>query len=116
MSCRPHGGAPPFRQKLTCLPQLTLGPYVVHICPRYPRVSEATKSANSAVRGVGPDVVRFRGVRKESARLRERSREAEKALERSRMLWNSLERGRCTGVLRALGAAPPSRATVGVGD
>jgi len=33
-------------QKPTCLTPLSLGPYVVQICPRNPRTSEGTKPAN----------------------------------------------------------------------
>ena len=43
----PHGGVRPFHQKSTCLTQLTLGPYVVQIWPRYGRNFDQTKSAYS---------------------------------------------------------------------
>ena len=46
---QPHGGLRPFNQKLTCLTQLTSGPCVVKIWSRNPRISEATKPANSTV-------------------------------------------------------------------
>ena len=43
----PHGGEQPFHRKSTCLTQLTLGPNVVLIWSRSPRISEATKPSNS---------------------------------------------------------------------
>ena len=47
----PHGGVRPFNRKSTCITQLTLEPYGVQIWSRNPRISEATKPANSTVRG-----------------------------------------------------------------
>ena len=53
--CRPlmrvpaHHGVRTFHKKSTCLTQLTLGPYVVHIWSRNPQHVEATKPANSTV-------------------------------------------------------------------
>ena len=41
----PHGGVRPFRPKLTCLTQLTSGPYVVQIWSRNPSNSVHVKSA-----------------------------------------------------------------------
>jgi len=45
----PHGGVPPVNQKSACLTQFTSGPCVVQIWTRNPRLSEATKPANSTV-------------------------------------------------------------------
>ena len=45
----PHGGVRPFHQKSTCLTQITLGPYVVQIWSRTPRISAGSKPSNSTV-------------------------------------------------------------------
>jgi len=43
--CTPHD----VHQRSTCITQLTVGPYVVQNWSRNPRISEATKPANSTV-------------------------------------------------------------------
>ena len=52
---RPHGGVRPFHQKSTCLTELTVGPYLVHIWTRNVRNPERTERSNSTVWiGVAP--------------------------------------------------------------
>ena len=46
----PHCGVRSFRQKSTCVTQLTCGPNVVQFWSRNPRLSEATKLSSSTVR------------------------------------------------------------------